>query len=150
MFAQKKYPENVQLGFEQKLSELTSRLSVRFPKAVKANVDFGRSFADIVIERPGRIIVAELKSGDPKLPLPSSTIPQMEFFVAQAHNRYPGCDIVPVVVTNYDVSETDKRALDREGVKILNIASGSIDTMVADFLKQAGIPQEETEASAEV
>jgi hypothetical protein len=134
----------------QNLSDsLVTRLSERFPRAIKSNVSLGNSFADLVVESPGRIVVAEFKTGDPELPLPSSTIPQMGFFVEQAHSRYPGCEIVPIVVTNYAVSESDKKALGKEGVKILSVASGSIDMIVADFLQQTGIPQEEAEAGAE-
>jgi hypothetical protein len=140
----------VHVAIGEKLSEeFALRLSERFPHAVKRNVSFGSSFADVVLEIPGRVVVAEFKTGDPELPLPTSTIPQMDLFVKQARNLYPHREIVSFVFTNYNVSEPDKEALGKEGVKILNVASGSIDAIIADFLQQVQVsPQTKAETEA--
>ena len=122
---------------EQELSDnLLQRLTEKFPGAVKANVAFGKSYADLVLERPEGVIVAEVKTGDPELPLPSSTVAQMDFFVQHAKTAYPGCKIIPVVLTNYGVSESDKQVLDREGVKVVSVGSGSLDSILENLLKQ--------------
>jgi len=123
----------------QELSDtLVVRLNEKFPDAVKANVPFGNSFADLVIERPDKVIVAELKTGDPGLPLPSSTYPQMGLFIEQARTRYPGREIVPLVLTNYGISDADKKVLGDEGVQILDVASRSIDAIVDIVVRQIG------------
>jgi hypothetical protein len=124
----------------QELSDsLVVRLTEKFPEAVKANVPFGNSFADLVIERPDRVIIAELKTGDPELPLPSSTYPQMGLFIEQARRRYPDREIVPLVLTNYGISESDKKVFSEEGVQILSVGSRSIDAIVDIVVREVGL-----------
>jgi hypothetical protein len=128
----------------ENLSEtLTTRLSERFPCAVKSNVPLGDSVADLVLEVPDRVVVAELKTGDPDLPLPSSTVRQMKLFAERAHSQYPRHEVIPVVVTNYQVSDSDREVLTREGVRVITLASPlNVDALVADFVQRTKMEKE--------
>ena len=124
---------------------LLASLSNRFPGAVAANVPFGDSVADFVITNPDRIIVVELKTGDPELPLPSSTVPQMRRFKTAALSGCSGRRVIPLVVTNYQVSESDMSALKKEGVRIVSVMSPpDVEARVSEFVQE--MKDEETPA----
>jgi hypothetical protein len=93
----------------------------------------GLSDADILIQQGGRVAVVEVKTGDPDLPLPSSTSAQMLLLKRQARQKFSEADVqevLPVLVTNYTVSADDEKELEDQGIKVIRIdstASGSDD-----------------------
>lgn len=84
----------------------------------------GLSNADLLIQQGGRVAVVEVKTGDPELPLPSSTTAQMVLLEAAGaaevpRGRSPGSS--PVLITNYNVSPNDEKELEGQGIKVLRI-----------------------------
>jgi hypothetical protein len=69
------------------------------------------------------VAVVEVKTGDPGLPLPSSTSAQMLMLTYQARERYPGKEVLPVLITNYRVSEDDERELKQQGIKLVPVTA---------------------------
>ena len=70
----------------------------------------------------------------------------MKLFAERAHSQYPRREVVPIVVTNYQVSDSDKEVLAKEGVRIISLSSPlNVDALVSDFVRQAKM-QEETSA----
>ncbi|MGA9509999.1 MAG: hypothetical protein WBV55_15385 [Candidatus Sulfotelmatobacter sp.] len=93
----------------------------------------GPSDADLLVHQGPRMAVFEVKTGDPDLPLPSSTSAQMLLLKQQVRQQFPTEDveeIVPVVVTNYKVTADDQKELEDQGIRVVRIdpaASGSYD-----------------------
>ncbi|MGA8271981.1 MAG: hypothetical protein WB919_10530 [Candidatus Sulfotelmatobacter sp.] len=91
------------------------------------------SDADVLIQQGGKVAVVEVKTGDPNLPLPSSTSAQMLLLQQQARSRFPKeevQEVLPVLVTNYNVSPNAQKELEDQGIKVLRIdpaASKSYD-----------------------
>ena len=84
--------------------------------------------ADLTIREGNRLAVVEVKTGDPDLPLPSSTLAQMGLLAARVRsklNETVDGEILPVLVTNYNVSANDKDELDQAGIKLVPIESPS-------------------------
>lgn len=84
----------------------------------------GLSNADLLIQQGGRVAVVEVKTGDPELPLPSSTTAQMVLLKQQARQRFPETEVqevLPVLITNYNVSPNDEKELEGQGIKVLRI-----------------------------
>ena len=98
----------------------------------------GLSNADLLIQQGGRVAVVEVKTGDPELPLPSSTTAQMLLLKQQTRQRFPEAEVqevLPVLVTNYNVSPDDEKELEDQGIKVLRIdPAGSYD--VGKFSRQ--------------
>ncbi len=84
------------------------------------------SGADLTIREGKRLAVVEVKTGDPDLPLPSSTLAQMGLLAARVRLKLAeigATEILPVLVTNYNVSDADKTELDQAGIKLVPIES---------------------------
>jgi len=81
--------------------------------------------ADLTIREGNRLAVIEVKTGDPDLPLPSSTLAQMGLLTERARKsvNLGVSEILPVLVTNYNVSEADKNELDEAGIKLVCLES---------------------------
>ena len=98
-------------------------LAQSFPGSL-SNFSLGPSEADIVVHQGKRVAVFEVKTGDPDLPLPSSTSAQMLLLREQVRQQFPEGDveeILPVVVTNYKVSPNDQKELEHQGIKVVRI-----------------------------
>jgi hypothetical protein len=93
----------------------------------------GPSDADLLVHQGPRVAVFEVKTGDPDLPLPSSTSAQMLLLKEQVRQQFPEKDVeevVPVVVTNYKVTPDDQKELADQGIMVVQIdpaASGTYD-----------------------
>src|ERR1700726_234187 len=94
-------------------TSLHERVRIGLAQGFKGSIsDFslGPSEADLLVHQGPRVAVFEVKTGDPDLPLPSSTSAQMLLLKEQVRQQFPAQDIeevVPVVVTNYKVSPDD-------------------------------------------
>jgi len=88
-----------------------------------SDVALGSSAADLVIERGQQVAVVEVKTGDPGLPLPSSASSQMLRLSYQAREIFPGKEVLPVLITNYRVSEDDERELKEQGIKLVPVTA---------------------------
>ena len=94
----------------------------------QSNFSLGPSEADIVVHQGKRVAVFEVKTGDPDLPLPSSTSAQMLLLREQVRQQFPEQDvdeILPVVVTNYKVSPDDQKELEDQGIKVVRLDSST-------------------------
>jgi len=83
------------------------------------------SGADLAIREGSRVAVVEVKTGDPNLPLPSSTASQMRMYVADVQKKVDPAqemEVFPVLVTNYQVSSADRQELADQGIKIVEIS----------------------------
>src|SRR5579872_1343319 len=58
---------------------------------------------DVLIRSGDRVVVVEVKTGDPGQPLPSSANVQMLILKESASRSLEGAEIVPVLVTNYKI-----------------------------------------------
>jgi hypothetical protein len=118
-------------------TSLHERISVDL--AGKYNVDqsiTGLSGSDLVIRDGSRIAVVEVKTGDPNLPLPSSTASQMQMLTFDARNKFNAAEVeevFPVLVTNYQVSPADRQELENQGIKIVEVPSAASIYNPSDF-----------------
>lgn len=97
-------------------------------KSSQFDFSLGPSEADVVIRQGARVVVFEVKNGDPDLPLPSSTVAQMVLLKQQARAKFPAAEIeevLPVLVTNYRVSKDDENQLADVGIKVFRTSSKS-------------------------
>lgn len=93
-----------------------------------SDFSLGPSEADLLVHQGPRVAVFEVKTGDPDLPLPSSTSAQMLLLKEQVRQQFPAEDVnevVPVVVTNYRVTPDDERELEDQGIKVVRIDSAT-------------------------
>ncbi|MGB8130710.1 MAG: hypothetical protein WCG81_13030, partial [Candidatus Angelobacter sp.] len=93
---------------------------------------------DLVIRQGSRIAFVEVKTGSPNLPLPSSTVAQMNMLTVHAKKKVDptqGVEIVPVLVTNYQVSPADRQELGDQGIKIVEVSSGKSVYNSTDLVK---------------
>ena|SRR3984893_2976533 len=107
-------------------SSLHERLRLELAQAFQdsvSDVALGSSAADLVIKRGEQVAVVEVKTGDPGLPLPSSTSSQMLMLTYQARERFPGKEVLPVLITNYRVSEDDEKELKQQGIKLVSVTA---------------------------
>lgn len=103
--------------------------------------DLGPSAADLVIEQGDAVAIVDVKTGDPELSLPSSTSPRMRVLKDLAEKKFIGKTIIPVVVTNYRVGDSEKEQLAIDGVKLVAL-SGSAKEFPLEFGKQVGLAEE--------
>jgi len=89
--------------------------------------------ADAIIRKSDHVILVEVKTGDARFPLPSSTHSQMKQFVAEAREKYQQ-RIVPVVVTNYRVFPEMKDELEKDGIQVLSV-DGSVSEIARQILR---------------
>jgi hypothetical protein len=105
---------------------LHERLRVDLAQGFKdAESDFalGSSAADLVIKQGKQVAIVEVKTGDPELPLPSSTSSQMRLLSYQARELFPEKEVLPVLITNYRVSEDDEKEFKEQGIKLVSVAA---------------------------
>jgi len=113
-------------GFSQSRSpsslheRLRSDLAQGFQDSI-SDVALGSSAADLVIKQGEQVAVVEVKTGDPGLPLPSSTSAQMLMLTYQAREQFPGKEVLPVLITNYRVSDDDEIELKQQGIKLVRV-----------------------------
>jgi hypothetical protein len=92
----------------------------------RSDFSLGSSEADLLVQQGRRVAVFEVKTGDPDLPLPSSTSAQMLRLKEQVQQQLCEDDpdieeVLPVVVTNYKVTSADKEELEGQGIKLVFI-----------------------------
>jgi hypothetical protein len=115
---------------------LHQRVSTDLAKSFKGCA-LGDSGADATIRQGGRLAVVEVKTGDPDLPLPSSTSAQLHLLAREAssNGQFGIQEIFPVLVTNYRVTDADRKELEIDGIKIVTIPSEA-RYKPADLFKQ--------------
>jgi hypothetical protein len=89
--------------------------------------ELGSLAADLVIQQGPRVAVIEVKTGDPGQPLPSSTSSQMRLLAYQARQKFPEMEVLPVLITNYRVSEADEQELKDQGIKLVSMAESQYE-----------------------
>ncbi len=80
------------------------------------------SVPDLVIRQGSRIAFVEVKTGSPNLPLPSSTVAQMNMLTVHAKKKVDptqGVEIVPVLVTNSRVVPQTAKNLEIKALRLL-------------------------------
>jgi hypothetical protein len=96
-----------------------SVISGRFPDCEVSEV--GRAARpDLVLRIGDKIAAVEVKTGDPELPLPSSTIAQMHLLTDSVKDGFGGKAVTPVLVTNYLISESDELELKDAGIQVIH------------------------------
>jgi hypothetical protein len=104
--------------------------------------------ADLTIREGNRLAVVEVKTGDPDLPLPSSTLAQMYLLTSRVRAKLAqvgASEILPVLVTNYLVSDADRAELDHAGIKVVPVespASYNSKSFCQKFARIVGITPE--------
>lgn len=120
-----------------KIEGLHQRVSFDLAKHFKGCA-LGDAGADATIRQGRRLAVIEVKTGDPDLPVPSSTSAQLHLLSYEARRGVEGSgiqEILPVLVTNYRVTEADRKELEIDGIKVVTIPSES-GYKSDDFFKQ--------------
>lgn len=113
------------------VESLHDRVSVGLARGFKGSLphySLGVSEADLLVRQGQRVAVFEIKTGDPDLPLPSSTSSQMLLLQQQARRQFPEPDVaevLPVLVTNYKVSPDDEKELEDQGIKLVRFDPSS-------------------------
>jgi hypothetical protein len=92
----------------------------------RADFSLGSSEADLLVHQGRRVAGFEVKTGDPDLPLPSSTSAQMLLLKEQVQQQLLEEDpdveeVLPVVVTNYKVTPADRKELEEQGITLVFI-----------------------------
>ncbi len=118
------FRETAALPLHERISgDLKAKFRDRF---VECNA---RNFApDFVIRNDQRVAVIEIKTGDPSLPLPSSANTQMLILKDDALTKLGFQDVVPVLVTNYQIDDADRKELETGGIKIITIQGSTYDS----------------------
>jgi hypothetical protein len=124
-------------SFEKRIAD---DLRQSFPDSLtEINADGFRP--DLVIRQGTQTAVIEIKTGNPQLPLPSSTNVRMLILRDKLRERFG--DVLPVIVTNYILDDSDRKDMHASGIKVVNIekstyGSKSISNAVAKILDEAG------------
>lgn len=136
-------PETTSMAAANLSEEALRTLYKMFPHTARLSVPLGDVGADLVVEDVHRIVIAEFKTGNPELPLPQSTVPQINRVIARAQSMYPGQEIVPVVVTNYEVDMGIRAALERIGARIVEFTPRKTNTqgLVSNIIREAGLQE---------
>ncbi len=99
------------------------------------------SIADVIIDQGERIVIVEVKTGDPDLPLPSSALAQMKLAVQDAQRKLEqrplDKEVVPIIVTNYKVYPEQQQELKEDGITVVSLKSSSDFAKVVSELTQA-------------
>ena len=112
----------------------TQTLSQRIGRDLKQNfhdrvVDLGSAdfSPDMVIRNDKSALIIEIKTGDSSQPLPASAGAQMMTLKEKAQSKIGG-QIVPVIVTNYQVDDESRKELVDAGIKIVDINRATYDS----------------------
>lgn len=100
-------------------TSLRERVRARLAQGFRGSLSDVSSEADLLVHQGSRVAVFEVKTGDPDRPLPSSTSAQMLLLKRQILQKFPGQEVVPVLVTNYKVSPEDQRELEDQDIKVV-------------------------------
>jgi hypothetical protein len=121
------------LGSPRQSASLHDRVLAGLAEALpgsRSDFSSGSSEADLLVQQGSRVAVFEIKTGDPDLPLPSSTSAQMLRLKEQVQQQFLADEpkveeVLPVVVTNYKVTPADRKELEEQGIKLVLIDSAS-------------------------
>ncbi|MGA2411406.1 MAG: hypothetical protein ABSG46_13580 [Candidatus Binataceae bacterium] len=104
---------------------ITAGLMGAYPDAlIEPGVDKFR--ADMVIRSGSRVAMIEIKTGDPESPLPSSANVQMLILKDRIQRQF--MDVVPVLITNYRLDESDYEEMSASGIKVIDIEGSVYDS----------------------
>jgi len=145
-------PTSVRLSFGRGKPRLHERVTADLKKSfANALLEFGDDpfRADLVIRSGNRVGVIEIKTGDPELPLASSTNVQMLIMRDKVQKQFG--EVVPILVTNYLLDETDRREMSAGGIKVIDIKESSYDSnaiskKLREILDDSDLSQAETSA----
>jgi len=83
---------------------------------------------DLVIRNNKSALVLQFKlTTDPSQPLPASANSSMLMLKDKAQDQIPNAEIVPVLVTNYQVDDVDRVELRNAGIRVIDINSKTYD-----------------------
>ena len=106
-------------------STLHDRISTNIARSFRGSIpgySLGANAADVLIRQGSKVYVVEVKTGDPGLPLPSSTASQMFLLKRQALKKFPDAqEVLPIVITNYQVNQDDQKELEDQGIKVVRV-----------------------------
>jgi hypothetical protein len=134
MFGERKQSVKPSAGGSVSLHDRVRSGLARGFKGSLPDYSLGPSEADLLIHQGPRVAVIEVKTGDPDLPLPSSTSAQMLLLKQRVRQKFPGEDVqevLPVLVTNYKVSPQDQRELEDQGITVVRIDPSSSSSYVS-------------------
>ncbi len=98
--------------------QIAQSLKSAYGDECRLEVALGENFvADAVIQEGEKVAMIEIKTGDSDLPLPASTPSQMADFAKTAKVQF-GRQVIPILMTNYNVPEQLKTELENQGVSI--------------------------------
>jgi hypothetical protein len=106
-------------------TSLHERVRLELAQGFKGSLSNASSAADLLVHQGSRVAVFEVKTGDPELPLPSSTSAQMLLLKREILQLFPGQEVLPVLVTNYRVSPEDQKELEGQDIKVVRINPAS-------------------------
>jgi len=95
---------------------------------------------DLVIRDHKSALVIEFKMGDSTQPLPASANAQMLTLRERAIGKLQNAKIakiVPVIVTNYEIDDTDRRELEKAGIGLIRITGESYDSQAVSAQVEA-------------
>ena len=92
--------------------------------------DEGNFTPDVVVRRGDKIVLVEVKTGNPDLPLPSSANSQMLIMKDKVRQKHTDLEVVPVIVTNYKIDNADLNELSASGIKVVPITGYKYDSKI--------------------
>jgi len=109
------------------LEELHERVKNSLSGEFGGKLDFGLgdSAADVLIEQGDKVAIVEISIGDPGFSLPSSTSSRMRFLRNEAGRRFAGKQILPILVTNYRVTQPEEDHLQTAGIALVPLANSN-------------------------
>jgi len=111
------------------LEELHERVRNSLSGEFGGKLDFrlGDSAADLVIVQGDKVAIVEISIGDPGFSLPSSTSSRMRFLCSEARQQFAGKQILPIIVTNYRVTQPEEDLLQTAGIGLVPLPNSSYE-----------------------
>jgi hypothetical protein len=95
---------------------------------------------DLLLRIGNKVVLIEVKTGDPTLPLPSSTASQMKLLAGEAQRFLAGQDLEleldSVLLTNYKIFPDQKAELLDGGIKVMDLPASLEPNLLASELKR--------------
>lgn len=107
-------------------NEIIQAISQLLP-STRREVALADGMADAIIQQGDRVILIEVKTGNSRYPLPSSTHSQMRQYISEVQDLYKEHRVVPLVVTNYVVDSEMKAELEADGIKVIEVRNSLSD-----------------------
>lgn len=103
--------------------QVVSALSNSFGSAVvdpAARKDTG---VDIVLRKENEVVMIEVKTGNPNMPLPASAVAHMRILAQEVKRVFDPKSLYSVVLTNYRVPQDEKEELKHNGIHLFEMNS---------------------------